>query len=91
MRGLARRHTGSKVCYVIKGSGATILNGRRLDWTEGDFFAVLPWSWHEHLNPGVEDALLFEVHDLPALRALGYAREEALATSDGHQAEELAP
>lgn len=73
-RGRPRRHTGSKVYYVLKGRGRTTIGDERWEWEGGDFIAVAPWAWHAH--EGVEDALLFQVNDLPALKALGYYREE---------------
>lgn len=73
-QGRARRHTGSKLYYVVKGTGCTVVDDERFDWTAGDFMAVAPWARHAHACS--QEALLFEVNDLPALRALGYFREE---------------
>jgi gentisate 1,2-dioxygenase len=79
--------------YVgVKGRGTTIVDGKRYDWGPGDFLVVKPWAWHEHLNASSsEDAMLFQVNDTPTLDALGYYREEALATPDGHQPRENHP
>ncbi|GAA4324004.1 cupin domain-containing protein [Pigmentiphaga soli] len=85
-RGRARRHTGSKLYYVVRGEGASVVEGVRHDWSAGDFLTIAPWAWHEHLNRSAErDAILFQVNDLPALRALGYYREEALSAGGGFQ------
>jgi gentisate 1,2-dioxygenase len=47
---------------------------------------VLEGLYHEHANAsGSEDACLFSFSDLPAIRALGLYREEALGENDGHQ------
>ena len=82
----ARRHTGSKLYYVVSGAGATIIEGRSYDWSAGDFLTIRPWSWHEHINRSADqDAVLFQVNDFPAMQALGYYREEALSSSDGFQ------
>lgn len=76
--GKARRHTGSKLYYVIRGEGASIVEGQRHDWTRGDFLAIAPWALHEHMNRSFsQDALLFQVNDFPAMSALGLFREEA--------------
>lgn len=81
----AHRHTGSAVYQVAKGSGHSIIAGRRFDWTERDIFVVPSWAWHEHANASpTEDACLFQFNDLPVINALGLYREEALATH--HQA-----
>ncbi|MES1162983.1 MAG: cupin domain-containing protein [Rhizobacter sp.] len=74
----AHRHTGSALYYVVRGEGASVIADRRYEWAAGDFLALPPWAWHEHANRSVrEEAILFRVDDLPALRALGLYREEA--------------
>jgi len=81
----ARRHTGSKLYHVVRGQGTTIVDGQAYHWSAGDFLAIRPWAWHEHLNRSTEDAQLFQVNDFPAMSALGYYFEEALAGNGGHQ------
>lgn len=84
--GKAHRHTGSFLYQVAKGSGYSIINGRRFDWQEHDIFCVPSWAWHEHANASqTEDACLFCFNDLPAIKAMGFYREEALADNGGHQ------
>ncbi|MCY1271275.1 Gentisate 1,2-dioxygenase [compost metagenome] len=73
------RHTGSKLYCVLRGRGTTIVDGQRYDWAPGDFLAIAPWSWHQHLNSSDQDAVLFEVDDTPTMKALGYYREEGAA------------
>ena len=72
----ARRQTGSKLYYVVRGRGRSIVQGQEYEWSAGDFLTIAPWAWHEHVNENTEDAMLFQVNDSPALRALGYYREE---------------
>ncbi|WP_434106447.1 cupin domain-containing protein [Paraburkholderia caffeinilytica] len=75
----AHRHTGSVVYYVMRGKGATIVNGTTFEWGAGDFMAIPPWAVHEHINrSGATPAMLFQVNDIPALRKLGLYREEAV-------------
>lgn len=82
----AHRHTGSYLYQVCKGSGHSIINGKRFDWTERDIFCVPSWAWHEHVNGSdSEDACLFCLNDLPVMRALGLYREEAFGDNDGRQ------
>jgi len=79
-RGKARRHTGSKVYYVVRGSGATDIDGQTYEWGAGDFLSVPPWAEHSHATKaGGEPALLFEVNDLPTMKLLGFYREQASA------------
>ena len=84
--GKAHRHTGSFLYQVAKGRGHSIINGRRFDWQEHDIFCVPSWAWHEHVNASqTEDACLFCFNDLPAIEAMGFYREEALADNGGRQ------
>ncbi|MBJ3775344.1 cupin domain-containing protein [Acuticoccus sp. 2012] len=70
------RHTGSSVYYVIRGTGRTVVDDETFDWGPGDFFAIPSWSRHAHANRSqTDDALLFQVNDIPAVRALGFWRE----------------
>ena len=90
--GKARRHTGSKLYSVIKGTGKTIVDGKAYEWGRGDLLAIKPWAWHEHVNTSAtQDALLFQVNDSPTLDVLGYYREEALQNSNGQQTIESTP
>ncbi len=82
----AHREVGSFVYQCAKGSGHSIIGGRRFDWKERDIFVVPSWMWHEHVNGSAsDDACLFSFHDLPAMRALNLYRSEAFADHGGHQ------
>ncbi|WP_296560633.1 cupin domain-containing protein [Pigmentiphaga sp.] len=72
----ARRHTGSLLNYVVSGRGSTVVGDHEFHWEAGDFIAIPPWTWYAHANPHAEPATLFQVNDLPVLRALGLYREE---------------
>jgi gentisate 1,2-dioxygenase len=74
--GRARRHTGSKLYYVVEGEGCTTVGDQCFDWRRGDYFTVAPWTWHAHRNASARLATLFQVNDTPVLKALGYYREE---------------
>ncbi|SAK65735.1 gentisate 1,2-dioxygenase [Caballeronia arationis] len=75
----AHRHTGSVVYYVMRGKGATIVDGTTFEWGPGDFMAIPPWALHEHINRSDDTpAMLFQVNDFPALKKLGLYREEAV-------------
>ena len=82
----AHRHTGSIVYQCSKGSGYSVINGKRFDWKERDIFVVPSWAYHEHANGSEnEDACLFSFNDLSAIRSLGLYREEAFGENGGHQ------
>lgn len=77
--GVAHRHSGSKVYWVIDGAGTTYVNGRRFDWGRGDFLAVPPWATVRHLNEHASEARLFRIDDSAVLRAMNAYHEESLA------------
>ena len=53
----AHRHTHSVIYQVFKGSGYSVIDGVRFDWSEGDFLVIPNWAWHEHVAE--EDSYLF--------------------------------
>jgi gentisate 1,2-dioxygenase len=73
----SHRHTSSVVYHVFRGQGYSIVDGERLDWQEGDFFAIPTWAWHEHASAGNDEAILYSITDLPTLEALDLYREES--------------
>jgi len=81
----AHRHAYVSVYHVFRGRGSTIIDGAKLDWEQGDFFVVPPFAWHEHLNPGSDEAVLFSTTDAPIIDALCYAREDTYPRDGGHQ------
>jgi gentisate 1,2-dioxygenase len=85
-RTMAHRHTGSAVYYVVRGEGATVIDGQRFVWGKGDIIALPPWALHEHANSSASgDAVLFSIQDTPVLEALGLCYEETLSDNGGHQ------
>ena len=82
----AHRQVNSAVYHVFEGQGATIIDGVRFEWMQGDIFVIPSWAYHEHVNESKRDrAILFSIQDTPVLVALGKYREEALAHNDGYQ------
>ncbi|MEQ8447690.1 MAG: cupin domain-containing protein [Pelagibacterium sp.] len=78
MKGKPHRHTGSVVYYIVRGQGKTTVEGDVFEWGKGDFIAVPPWAAHAHENrSSSDDAVMFQVNDIPALKALGLYRESA--------------
>lgn len=82
----AHRQVTSSVYFVFEGHGSTIIEGRRFDWAEGDLFVIPSWACHEHCNGSAsERAILFSMHDMAVMKALGKYREEAYTPNGGHQ------
>src|SRR2546425_1103974 len=86
MQTQAHRHVGSSIYHVFEGKGATIIDGIRFEWEQGDMFVIPSWACHEHLNAsGDERAILFSMHDTPLMVMLNKYREEAYTENGGHQ------
>lgn len=82
----SHRHTGNVVYTVAKGSGHSIIAGKRYDWKEKDIFVVPSWAWHEHHNGDQnDDAVLFSFNDFPMTKALDLYVEEAYDANSGQQ------
>jgi gentisate 1,2-dioxygenase len=62
---------------VVRGSGASTIDGERFDWTRGDVMAVPAWRLHFH-EPA-DDAILLRVTDAPVMQRLGFHRVEGEA------------
>ena len=85
VRTKAHRHTSSKVYQVFKGEGYSVIDGKRFDWTEGDFLVVPSWAWHEHAASEGQEAVLFSIQDTPIMKSMALYREEPYTENAGHQ------
>jgi gentisate 1,2-dioxygenase len=80
IRTKAHRHSASTIYHVFRGSGSTLVEGQRFDWSERDILAVPGWHWHEHVNAsGAEASILISYTDEPLLKSLGILKEENAA------------
>ncbi|MDQ0253310.1 gentisate 1,2-dioxygenase [Evansella vedderi] len=79
----AHRHTNAVIYQVHKGSGYTVIDGVKFNWSKGDFFVVPNWALHEHV--ALEDSDLFSVSDLPIMERQNLQREEVYDKNDGYQ------
>jgi gentisate 1,2-dioxygenase len=71
------RHNNATIYHVFRGSGYTVIDEQRFDWSERDVFVIPGWHWHEHVNLSASaDAVLISYTDEPLLRTLGILREE---------------
>ena len=86
IRTKAHRHSSSQVYHVFRGRGATIVDGVQIEWQQGDFFALAPYSWHEHINAsGSDEAILFSTTDTGVLEPINLYFEDAYEENGGHQ------
>ena len=74
------RTAGSGIWVVYRGSGATVVDGRRFRWTPGDMLVTPSWAAVDH--EATDDADLFLLSDGPVLEALGLARTRELPRQD---------
>ncbi len=72
------RTAGSGIWVVFRGSGASVIDGRRFRWGAGDMFVTPSWAAVDHQAD--DDADLFLFSDATALEALGLGRTESAAT-----------
>jgi gentisate 1,2-dioxygenase len=73
---LAHRHNSTTFYHAFEGEGVTVIEGERLEWHQGDIFAVPPWTWHYHENTSSGDTILFSIDDAPAMKKLGFYMDE---------------
>jgi len=68
---LPLRQTASLLVAPFQGSGYSIVDGKRFDWTEFDTLAVPGGAWCEHHNGSeVDPVFLFVASDEPTLKKL---------------------
>jgi gentisate 1,2-dioxygenase len=68
------RATTNNIYAIVKGTGATTIDGERFEWSRGDVIAAP--AWRPHFHEAAEDALMFRVTDEPVMQRLGFLRVE---------------
>lgn len=69
------RHTSFAIYHVIQGTGYDVMQAEddpeptKIEWTKGDTFLCPPWTYHQHVNDGEEQAIILTVQDFPLLAA----------------------
>lgn len=72
------RHTYETILFVLEGQGFTVIEGRRVDWREGDAVYIPVWAWHQHTSTSEGPCRYVACENAPQLQNLGAAlREEA--------------
>jgi gentisate 1,2-dioxygenase len=62
-------HASSQVFYVIRGGGFSVIDGQRLEWKSGDFFAIPFTGVIQH--EAIADTAFYWVNDQPLMDFLG--------------------
>jgi gentisate 1,2-dioxygenase len=68
------RTTANNIYAVVRGEGASDIDGQRFEWRRGDVIAAPAWRPHWHEASG--DAILLRVTDEPVMQRFGWWREE---------------
>jgi gentisate 1,2-dioxygenase len=76
------RTTANNIYAVVRGEGASEIDGQRFQWRRGDVIAAPAWRPHRHEASG--DAVLFRVTDEPVMQRFGWWREELPAAAMAH-------
>ena len=66
--------SANNIYAIVKGTGATTIDGERFEWRRGDVIAAPAWRPHHH--EAAEDALMLRVTDEPVMTRLGFLRVE---------------
>ncbi|HEX9407398.1 MAG TPA: AraC family ligand binding domain-containing protein [Thermoanaerobaculia bacterium] len=65
------RHTASAINYFFKGSGSSVIEGKRYTWQAGDLMLTAPgWAIHNHSSHD-EDVYELTIQDSPLQIAMG--------------------
>ncbi len=60
------RHTSYAIYHIVAGTGYSIVEGGKFEWTRGDTFICPPWALHEHICTGHDQAVQYVIQDMPA-------------------------
>jgi gentisate 1,2-dioxygenase len=66
--------TANNIYAIVKGSGATTVDGERFEWKRGDVIAAP--AWRPHFHEAADDVLMLRVTDEPVMQRLGFLRIE---------------
>jgi gentisate 1,2-dioxygenase len=73
------RTTANNIYAVVRGEGASDIDGQRFEWRRGDVVTAPAWRPHWHEASG--DAILLRVTDEPVMQRFGWWREELPAAA----------
>lgn len=70
-RTLPHRHNSSVVNFGMRGSGTSLIGGRKIEWSERDTWTTPPWTVHQHVNDTDEIQVRFSYSNSGLLDRLG--------------------
>jgi gentisate 1,2-dioxygenase len=65
------RHLDEAIIIILKGKGYSLIEGKRVDWAEGDVLFISKWVWHQHFADSSTVVEYFAVTNQPLLENLG--------------------
>ena len=74
------RHTYETIAYILEGTGYSMIEDQKVEWTKGDAIYIPNWAWHHHVNTDTQNnAKYLACENAPMLQNLGQLaiREEA--------------
>lgn len=64
------RHTSAALNVVLQGSGYSIVDGEKVEYEQFDTFLAPAWDYHQHVNDGDEDLVIWTVQNRPLFSTL---------------------
>jgi gentisate 1,2-dioxygenase len=65
------RHLNEAIILILNGKGYSKIEGKEMQWEEGDVLFVPKWNWHQHFASTETGAEYFAVTNQPLLENLG--------------------
>ncbi len=69
------RRSASAVLHVVEGAGSTVVDGKTLNWSDKDSFAIPTHAEVTFHNGSDRPAFLFQIDDAPMQQKLGFYEE----------------
>lgn len=79
------RHSYETIIVINQGTGFSLVEGRRIDWSAGDAVYIPVWAWHEHQNlDDGKQAVYIACENAPLLQNIGGIAVREEWCSDGN-------
>jgi pyrroloquinoline-quinone synthase len=66
------RHTYETVIYIVQGAGYSLIEGRKVEWNQGDAIYIPVWAAHSHHSTSQEYSKYIACENAPLLQNLGH-------------------
>lgn len=79
------RHMDEAIILILKGKGYSKIEGKEVQWQEGDVLFIPKWNWHQHFASTETGAEYFAVTNQPLLENLGRFNLTEEPEEDAHK------